>query len=307
MTSIREGLASGGVLVTDGAMGTEIDRRAAPIDTAVWSARVFEEREDVVREIHADYVRAGADVHVTNTFATSRHVLEAAGLGHCFERFNRRAVELCREAIHAVGDGREQWIAGSISTYAESSDRSKLPPPAELRESFGAQALLLADAGVDLLALEMLGDVETSCLLAEAAAATGLPFWLGFTLELGDGGETVEVRHPAASGARSFDDVLPQVLDRLPAGADAMVGVMHSDFETTDAALEIVARHFGGTVAVYPNSGMYAMPHWRFDTVCAPDEFVARALRWIDGGAAIVGGCCGLGPEHIAALVQAVR
>lgn len=305
MASIRERLTRGGILVTDGAMGTEIDRRAAPIDTAVWSARVFEERDDVVREIHEDYVRAGADVHLTNTFATSRHVLQAAGLGSHFETFNRRAVGLCREAIVAAGGGRQQWIAGSISTYAESSDRSKLPPLPKLRDNFHAQALVLADAGVDLLALEMLGDVETSSVMAEAAAATGLPFWLGFTLVLGEDGETVETRHPV--GAPAFDEVLPQVLDRLSADADAMVGVMHCDFDVTDAALEIVARQFGGPVVVYPNSGLYEMPHWRFDTVCSPQEFVDHALRWIGDGAAMVGGCCGLGPEHIAALARAVR
>jgi homocysteine S-methyltransferase len=94
------------------------------------------------------------------------------------------------------------------------------------------------------------------------------------------------------------------VLDRMPAGADVMVGVMHCDLDVTDAALDVVARRFDGPVVVYPNSGIYEMPHWRFDTVCAPEEFVEHALRWIDGGAVIVGGCCGVGPEHIAALAD---
>jgi S-methylmethionine-dependent homocysteine/selenocysteine methylase len=291
----------------DGAMGTEIDRRSAPIDTAVWSARVLEEDGDVVREIHEDYVRAGADLQVTNTFATARHVLQRAGLGGRFEELNRGAVELCRQAIAAAADGRERWIAGSMSTYAESSDRSKLPGLPELRTNFVDQARLLADAGVDMFALEMLSDVEVSCALAEAAATTGLPFSLGFTLEYGDDGNTVETKeHLRGAGPAVFEATLTRVLDLLPATSDVMVGVMHSDFDVTDAALEIVSRSFDGPVVVYPNSGVYEMPHWRFETVCAPDEFVERALRWVDTGAAVVGGCCGLGPAHIAALAEAV-
>ncbi len=288
-------------------MGTEIDRRSAPIDTAVWSARVLDGNGDIVREIHEDYVRAGADLHVTNTFATARHVLQPAGLGDRFEELNRRAVALCRQAIAEAADGREQWIAGSMSTYAASSDRSRLPALPELRTNFVDQAMLLADAGVDMFALEMLSDVETSCALAEAAAATGLPFSLGFTLDFSEDGTTVETKvHLRGRGPAGFEKTLRHVLDRLPRDADVMVGVMHSEFDVTDAALKVVSRCFDGPVLVYPNSGVYEMPHWRFETVCTPDEFVARALGWIGAGVAVVGGCCGLGPAHIAALADAV-
>src|SRR5262249_32312100 len=117
-------------------------------------------------------------------------------------------------------------------------------------------------------------------------------------------GKTLVTRHLPPGGPAGFEEILAQVLDRMPAGAEAMVGVMHSDFDVTDAALELVARRYDGRVVVYPNSGIYDMPHSRFATVCPPDEFVERARRWIDGGAAIVGGCCGIGPEHIAALAE---
>lgn len=287
-------------------MGTEIDRRSAPIDTAVWSARVLENGGEVVREIHEDYVRAGADLQMTNTFATALHVLRSAGLGDRFEDFNRRAVELCHKAIASAAGGREQWIAGSISTYAESSDRSNLPALPELRANFTKQAMLLAEAGVDMIALEMLADVETSCALAEAAAVTGLPFSLGFTLCFADDDKTLVTLGRPPIGGASFEETLAQVLDRLPSGAETMIGVMHSDLDVTDAAAELLGRRIDGPLVIYPNSGIYEMPHWRFDTVCTPDDFVDHALRWINDGAAIVGGCCGLGPEHIAALAHAL-
>jgi S-methylmethionine-dependent homocysteine/selenocysteine methylase len=143
VATLLERLATGRTVVMDGAMGTEIDRRGAPIDLSVWSARALESRHEVVREIHEDYVRAGAELQITNTFATARHVLEAAGLGDRFEELNRDAVELCREAIAtAEGSGLERWIAGSNSTYAEASDRTNLPPLPTRRTNYFEQAEL---------------------------------------------------------------------------------------------------------------------------------------------------------------------
>jgi S-methylmethionine-dependent homocysteine/selenocysteine methylase len=104
------------------------------------------------------------------------------------------------------------------------------------------------------------------------------------------------------SGSSSFEEILQRVLDRLLADIKAMVAIMHCDLDVSDAALEIAGQHWQGPLGVYPNSGLYEKPHWRFDTVCTPAEFVSHAQTWIDSGAHIVGGCCGIGPQPIQAL-----
>ena len=303
---IVDRIRSGKPTLLDGAMGTELDRRGVPLDVVAWSARAMESHPYVVREVHADYVRAGADLHIVNSFATCRHVLEAAGLADKVEAYNRLAVSLCQDAIEQASDGREQWIAGSISTYAESSDRSRLPPLQRLRKNYQEQAMILADAGVDMLVLEMLFDVEASVAALEAAAATGLPVSIGFTCRFGADNETVEPYVSDSDSGADFElqDVLLPVVAAIPTDTDAIVAIMHSEFDVTDKALEIANDLWNGPIAVYPNSGLYEQPYWRFDTVCSSDEFANAAERWLRNGAIMIGGCCGIGPDHIRALVK---
>ncbi|MGF1608530.1 MAG: homocysteine S-methyltransferase family protein [Kiloniellales bacterium] len=297
-------IEDGRLLLLDGAMGTELERRGAPVEQKGWAVAALGTHPALVRAVHDDYVRAGADIHTTQTFSAARHVLEGAGLGERFDAFNRSAVALCRDAIEHAGDDRPRWIAGSVSTFAAGSSRDNLPPRDRLAVDFAEQAALLADCGVDLIALEMLYDVEVSILALEAAAATGLPVMLGFTCMWGRDGATVET-HAATmtSNGRhmTLEEVLPPVLAAVPEGSRVIVAVMHSEFDVTDAALPVVKRLWDGPIAVYPNSGDYVVPHWQFDTVCEPAVFAEAATGWAGRGAQIVGGCCGLGPDHIGA------
>ena len=302
--TFQERLATGPVILMDGAMGTELERRGVPMHEKGWSATAIDDHPEVIRAIHEDYVRAGAELHILHSFPTARHVLEPIGLGGKVEAFNRRAVELCREAIERAGAGGRHWIAGSISSYAPGANRSTLPPIGTLRANFDEQAGILQDAGVDLFVLEMLCDVDISIAAIEAAAATGLPFSAGFTCLWGEDGRTVETGAHRMGFDRhmTLDGVLSEVLPAIPAQGENMAAVMHCDFDVTDAALSVLAKHWTGPVAVYPNSGTFKVPHWQFDTVCKPAEFADAGERWASQGARIIGGCCGLGPDHIRAL-----
>lgn len=297
-------IEDGELLLLDGAMGTELMRRGAPVERKGWAVAALATHPELVRAVHDDYVAAGADIHITQTFSAARHVLDGAGLGDRFEELNRTAVTLCKDAIAQAGDDRPRWIAGSVSTFAAGSSRDNLPPRDRLAADFAEQAALLADCGADLIALEMLYDVEVSILALEAAAATGLPVMLGFTCTWGRDGTTVET-HAATMTSEgrhmTLAEVLPPVLAAVPEGSRIIIAVMHSEFDVTDAALPRLKRLWDGPVAAYPNSGVYEMPHWRFDTVCAPEAFADAADSWADQGVRIIGGCCGLGPDHVRA------
>ena len=297
-------ITAGERLLLDGAMGTELMRRGAPVEQKGWAVAALATHPHLVRAVHEDYLRAGADIHTTQTFSAARHVLEGAGLGDRFEELNRSAVALCREAIAKADDGRPRWIAGSVSTFAAGSSRDNLPPRDRLAADFAEQAALLCDCGVDLIALEMLYDVEVSIIALEAAASTGLPVMLGFTCIWGEDGRTVETcaAEMTSKGEHlALADALPPVLAAVPEGSRVVVAIMHSEFDVTDAALPVVRRLWDGPIAIYPNSGDYVMPHWLFDTVCAPEVFAQVAADWTERGVQIVGGCCGLGPDHIRA------
>src|ERR687895_2791314 len=105
MSALQQRLEGGGVVLLDGAMGTELERRGVPMDDAAWDAAALVTHPDTVREVHEDYIRAGADVIITNTFATARHVLESAGMGERFRELNTRAVALAKEARENAAEG----------------------------------------------------------------------------------------------------------------------------------------------------------------------------------------------------------
>jgi len=296
--TLQDRIARGGAVILDGAMGTELQRRGVPMDGIAWSAAALATHPEAVRGVHEDYLRAGAEVLITNSFAASRHVLAATGLGEHVAELNRRSVALAREAIGNLAADRPVWVAGSISTFVPWGDNRHRPPAAAERASYREQAELLAEAGADLLALEMIRDIDQACTIVEAAAATGLPFWVGFTCRLGEDGETVLLRGRDAE--RPLRDCMAPV---LAAGPCSAVAVMHCETEASGRALETVMEQWKGPVACYPECGEWENPDWRFGEP-APDDFAVAAESWADRGVRIIGGCCGIGPEHIGALSQ---
>jgi S-methylmethionine-dependent homocysteine/selenocysteine methylase len=293
---LAQRLANGDVILLDGATGTELERRGVPMDGQAWSATATLTHPDVVRSVHEDYIRAGADVIITNTFATARCHLEAAGLGEGVAEVNQRAVELAREARDRAAGGRDVWVAGSLSTMAPGAEPARRPPVADMSAMLGEQADILARAGADLLVLEMMRDVDYTTGAVDAARATGLPVWVGFSCRRAADGV---VR--MFSGVRddlAFADVIAPVMVH----GGALLAVMHSDFGDTGPAIEVAKRHWTGPLAAYPESGHFVMPNWQFVDVMSPEDFVTHAMGWLGQGVQVLGGCCGLGPEHIRLL-----
>jgi homocysteine S-methyltransferase len=290
-------LAEGEVIIIDGATGTELEARGVPMNKVAWSGAAIFEHGAVLRQIHEDYIRAGADVIITNTFSTARHLLEPAGYGDKVVEANRRAVEIAKEARDRAAD-RPVAIAGSISHFVAGDSERTIDPkwlkPETLEATFTEQAEVLAKAGCDLIALEMMMTPERAKPALEAALATGLPVWIGVSCRRRDGSMV------------TFDyeeQPLDAVLDSLlPLGGQA-VTVMHSLVEDTGPGLEAVKRKgWTGYLGAYPESGYFTMPNWRFENVIAPADLVTAAKGWIAQGAQIIGGCCGTGVEHIRRL-----
>jgi len=288
-------LDQGKVIILDGATGTELQRRGVPMHGFAWSAAALDTHPEIVRAVHQDYIRAGADVIITNSFSTARHVLEPAGLGDRVRALNQRAVTLALAARENAASGRPVAIAGSLSSF-----RAAGTPVEQLEASYREQAELLAEAGVNLIALEMIYNVELAAPAIRAALTTGLPIWVGFscrkaadgTLQLLDGS-------PFAAGlSQSL-----ALLARLPLGS-AAVTVMHTQTEDIVRALEIVRQHWSGPTGVYAHSGQWIDPNWQFVDMISPEDYLSLAQQWVVLGAQMIGGCCGIGPEYIRLLKE---
>jgi homocysteine S-methyltransferase len=301
---LEEKLRAGDVVVLDGATGTELQRRGAAMDRAAWCARATLSHPELLRQLHEDYIRAGAQVVTANTFASSRRMLAPAGLGDAVAEINTKAVRIAREARERTAPAHVVAVAGSLSTMRPilpgtgKSDPAFVPTAMEAQATYGELASLLAEAGAEMILMEMMCDLEQAGHAMEAAVATGLPVWVGFSV------------HGAAAGRvtmHGHDDLdFAEVINPIMRIGGSVAGVMHSYPEETTAALEILFRHWSGPVSAYPESGYFEMPDWRFVDIVPPEAFADQTRRWVESGVQIVGGCCGIGPEHIEVMAAAL-
>lgn len=299
MRAIERRLAAGEAILLDGGTGTELERRGAPMHDAVWCAAATLSHGGLLRAVHEDYVRAGASVIIANTYASNRLMLEPAGLGGEFEAVNRRAVEVALEARDRAAGGDAVAVAGSMShTLPMRHDPAHAPSPSRAVECFSEMAGTLAAAGVDLIVLEMMSNPDLARPALAAALATGLPVWIGYSALRGEGGEPVPFLRPDLG----FADLLRAV----PPSPAPVAGVMHTHVDLTGPALAALRGFFDGPTMAYPDSGYFEMPHWRFVDVVSPAKLAGAAREWIEGGVQVVGGCCGLGVEHVEALAEMI-
>ena len=166
--ALKVQLDAGRMILIDGGTGTELEHRGAEMVSGACCAMATLTAPETLREVHRDYIRAGAQVITTNTFATARHALEPVGFGDDVARANQVAVGAALEARRRSAAG-DVAVAGSISDFiADRQDRGWLED-SRLRATFREQAEILADAGVDLLAMEMMQEPEIAIPAIEAA------------------------------------------------------------------------------------------------------------------------------------------
>ena len=314
---LDEKLAAGDVIVLDGATGTEIKRLGGEMDPAAWCAVANLTHPDTVRRVHESYLEAGADVIITNTFATCRHVLEGAGLGDETVAINRRAVELAREARDRVAPARPVAVAGSMSNTVAwlpgtiGPDPAYFPSPGQEAANYREMADTLAEAGCDLLVMEMMMDVERASRATEAALATGLPVWVGISTSRDPDGAMVGWDIASEAEGRLPEDFEPSALEPLETIVDALTslgpqvaGIMHSSLESTTPGLEVLFERWSGPVMAYPEVMCFDPESHSARVVVEPEVFASDCRGWVKGGVQIIGGCCGTTIQHVRAMVD---
>ena len=304
--NITTRLADAEIIIIDGAMGTELQRRDVPLNFEIWSAAALLSHPHLVQEIHVDYIRAGAEVQIAATYNTAPHVINPSSFDTTSQELTATALQLVREGIDVAEPAHPVWIAGSISTTVESR-RKEMLDISMLRDSFTEHAENLAEQGCDLLMLEMMlthdfaMDIDFQCEIAAIAKRTGLPVWAGIAVKMAKSGAL-----HLQDGSEDSGEALRTGIEAILAEGVDVAGIMHSEVDATLPALDLLERYWSGPVAVYPNSGRYKRPHWYFDSLIEPEKFAAAAMQWVQRDVKAIGGCCGLGPEHIAALSKAL-
>jgi homocysteine S-methyltransferase len=273
------------VLVGDGAIGTMLYAKGVGLEANFEHLNLV--RPELVLELHAEYIEAGAQVIETNTFGANFTKLAAIGLDKRARDINLQGALLARRAAA----GRDIFVAGSVGPLARLKGDERELSSDETGEIFRAQCLALAEGGVDLFIFETFSDLgQLKCAL-KAAGETGLPTIA--CMAFMEGGRT-------AGGV----DAERVALELAAAGA-SMIGA-----NCGAGPLEILAnlRRMAGAsnlpLAAYPNSGFPEYVDGRYIYRTTPEYFAAKALEMVAAGANLIGGCCGTTPGHIRRLAE---
>ncbi|MBP9207400.1 MAG: bifunctional homocysteine S-methyltransferase/methylenetetrahydrofolate reductase [Kofleriaceae bacterium] len=277
-----------GPLLFDGAMGSLLYERG------VLHTRSYDElslsQPELIRQVHRDYLAAGAQVIETNTFGANRAALTRHGLAEQAQAINRAAVEL---AITAAG-GRA-YVAGAVGPTGVKFGIATAGERRSARFALAEQIDTLILAGVDLIVLE----TYTSILELETA--------IGVVRERGPRVPVVAQMVFDASGHSDGGLTAPEIADRLVAAGADVIGANCAigPGELYPVGVAMVGR--GKPVIVQPNAGLPAAVEGRTLYVANPEHFGVFARRLLKSGVRVVGGCCGTTPEHIRTMLGAVR
>jgi len=290
---------SGQMAILDSGISTELERRGATMDDQVWSARVSIEHFDFLVETHQAYIDAGADVITVNSYASSRLVLETAGLADEVRTINMKNIEAALLARERCGN-QDVLVAGSVSHnlgfLTGSNQFNNIQVTREtLFEAFNEMFSFYEEGEVDLVLLEMMSVPSRMLPLFECASSSSLPVWCGLSAKRSGRNATITGYH---------DETIPfidNIQEAIKFGFEGM-GIMHSSVDLIGDAIELIKANYDGLIMAYPDSGYFKSPNWQFEDVITPDHLTEFADQWKQAGANIIGGCCGLGPEHTEAL-----
>ena len=286
---------AGEVVRIDGATGSEVIRRGVPRHELGWSGAAALTHPEIVTAVHDDYLALGADLIASCTFAAGRNVMEDVGRGDDFEAVNHRAVELAVAARDASGRD-DVVVAGGISNWSFSGNH---PPLDRLRDDTVRQAEIMRDAGVDLISLEMMVDVPRMTATLDAVTTVGLPIWVGFSIGPEAGHDADQLADPIP--LRDADLLVDAVDVAASYGAEVLC-VMHTDTRLIEPALHEMRTRWDGPLGAYAHAAVVEDGVVSFDDSITPAAYAAYVPTWRAAGATLIGGCCGIGPDHMQAV-----
>lgn len=288
------------ITLLDGGMGQELVHRTGDKPTPLWATRIMVDHPGVVQSVHADYFAAGATIATTNSYAVHHDRLVGSDLENQFTALLDLAVKEAKQARAAHGSGR---IAGAIGPLG-ASYRPDLHPDAKSARDLFAELVGCIVQDVDLLIFETVVSLDHARDALASVQGTGVPVWLSISVDDQDG-----------SRLRSGEPVA-DVLAIAQAGGAAALLVNCSAPEAISTALEILKSStvpIGGYANGFEQiSAGFLEDNPTVDALSArrdldPAAYADHVMHWVDLGALIVGGCCEVGPAHIAEIAARLK
>jgi S-methylmethionine-dependent homocysteine/selenocysteine methylase len=285
-----------GLILLDGGMGQELINRKASGQGVLWSAKALFDNPAAVQAVHEDYIRAGADVITTNSYACIRNNFEPEGLLNRLGEMNQLAAMLARKARDNVG--KRVLIAGSMGPQNGSYRPDLVGSYDETYMLYREQAEFLAPL-VDFFICETMSSIKEARAAVAAANSTGKPVWLSWSIE--DSGEA-KLRSGESIRA-AWDDIAGTGVSAILLNCsppEAIGKVLPELVSMSDIPVGAYANAFTPIPEKWDFHGEESIPPSRTDIT--PDAYAEHAANWLAAGARIIGGCCEVGPAHISRL-----
>jgi homocysteine S-methyltransferase len=292
-------------IILDGALATELERRGADLRDSLWSAKILLDQPELIREVHLDYFRSGADCVTTASYQATVEGFAKKGLDQKEAlRLIQLSVKLAQEAreqfwTESLERERHNFIAGSVGPYgAYLADGSEYVgnyglTERELVDFHRPRVKALVEAGVDILACETIPCLsEARALVALLGEFPTTPAWTSFSAR---DGTHVSEGETFAECVKFLDD-FPQIV---------AVGINCTPPKFIRSLIKAAKAVSDKPILVYPNSGENwdaANRQWYGETSCA--AFGEQAQVWYQEGARLIGGCCRTTPEHIRTISE---
>ena len=291
MSNFLERLATGEILISDGATGTYL--QANGLEPGGCPEEFNDSHVDVIRQMATNYFTAGADMVETNSFGGSRYMLNKYGYGDRTEELNRKSAEHARSASSAG-----KFVLGSIGPTGEFLEPNGTATEEEMHEVFSEQARGLAAGGVDAFCIETMSDIgEITLAIRAAKETTGLPVVATMTYDKGPRGYFTMFGVTPSGAAEQLSEAGADVV-----GSNCGIAI--------DDMVEIIALMRPATdkpILTHVNAGMPRIEEGKIVYPDTPEHMAERVLRLVDAGANIVGGCCGTSPDHVRAFRHAIQ
>lgn len=285
------------ITLLDGGMGQELVARSGKAPTSLWSTQVMMDHPELVTQIHRDFFRAGADVATVNSYALHRDRLAKHGIEDRFADLHRQACDLACAARDEAGRG---LVAGALGPLGWSYSHEGAPAEDEAAALYDEICMLQKDY-VDLFLIETIASVEQARGALRGARGHGRPVWLGLTVDDTDGTKLRSGEPLDALGSILATDTPDAVLlncstpEAICEGLPAIANISFPFGAYANGFVRIESYFLEAGSAV---DGLQA----RKDL--DPAAYAEFADRWVAAGASIVGGCCEVGPAHIAEMAR---
>jgi len=283
------------ITILDGGMGQELVHRSGRVPSGLWSCELMMERPDLVRAIHDDFFAAGAHVATVNSYTLHRDRLRPNGLDDQFERLHHLACDLACQSRDAHGSG---LVAGCLGPLGWSYSHDGAPPEDQSIDLYDEICRVQKDY-VDVFLIETIASIEHARASLTASLRHDKPVWIALTVDDGDG--------VALRSGEPLEEVLEVVKDHGP----EVVLINCSVPEAVTRGMAVLSQS-GLKTGAYANGFTAIKPEFlkkgssvsklAARTDLTPEVYADHAADWIDLGATIVGGCCEVGPAHIAEL-----